>query len=179
MTDTGKITILCVDDDIDMLKLMERFLTSGGHRVITADSGPKAVDIAGKIIPDLIFLDVVMPEMNGYQVCSDLQQNHKTSAVPIIFVTAMEDDQNKALAFSSGAVDYLVKPPRKETLLHKVKTHATTKTRWQKLDGGTQSHRKNLHCPDFLRFKEFLSSRLALSQQKYDLLRTILYPNVA
>lgn len=126
MNSAVKPLILSIDDDQDMLRLIERFLAKSGYDVITTDSGFEGLKIVGKAKPNLILLDVMMPEMDGYDVCSRLQKNIETAYVPVIFVTALGEEQDKARAFSVGAVDYLVKPIQKDILIHKVHTHIKT-----------------------------------------------------
>src|SRR5208337_5592701 len=106
-------------------------LSSSGFRVIACDSGRKALDAIGEAIPDLILLDVMMPEMDGYEVCSRLQKDSAAAYIPVIFITALGEERDKAKAFSVGAVDYLTKPVHKETLLEKVLTHIKTHIRWK------------------------------------------------
>jgi type II secretory ATPase GspE/PulE/Tfp pilus assembly ATPase PilB-like protein len=163
---TVQPVILCIDDDRDLLRLMEGLLTASGYRVVTADNGPKALAILEKTDPDLIILDVMMPEMDGYEVCNRLQRNKESSHIPIVFVTALGEDRDKAKAFKAGAVDYVVKPIKKDAFLQKVKTHLVTKTRWQRLISGASTRDKNVNRPDFEQYQAFLSERLDLSAEK-------------
>ena len=105
MNKSAKPLILIVDDNRDQLTLTERFLSGSGYAVITADSGRAALGALGEVKPDLILLDVMMPEMDGYEVCSKLQQDSATAYIPVIFITALGEEQDKARAFSVGAVD--------------------------------------------------------------------------
>jgi type IV pilus assembly protein PilB len=163
-----KPLIVVVDDNQDQLTLMERFLSSSGYAVIAADSGRKALDALAEVKPDLILLDVMMPEMDGYEVCSRLQKNRLTAYIPVIFITALGEEQDKARAFAVGAVDYLVKPVQKETLLEKARTHLTTNNQWKELqrDDAPSVHREE--PSDFPQFKEFLFDQLALDTAKQD-----------
>ena len=147
---------------------MERFLSSSGFRVIAADSGLKGLDAIREAKPDLILLDVMMPEMDGYEVCSRLQKNNETAYIPVIFITALGEEQDKARAFSVGAVDYLVKPFQKAILLKKVHTHLTTNTRWQELQQGDASSGKQREPSDFPQFKRFLFDQLDIDPPKKD-----------
>ncbi len=169
MNTPAKPLILVVDDNPDQLKLMERFLSSNGFRVIAVDNGRKALDAIGEAIPDLILLDVMMPEMDGYEVCSRLQKNGAAAYIPVIFITALGEEQDKARAFSVGAVDYLAKPVRKETLLEKARTHIKTYTRWKELqqEDGTPSA-EGVEPSDFPQFKRFLFDQLDIDPTKKD-----------
>jgi type II secretory ATPase GspE/PulE/Tfp pilus assembly ATPase PilB-like protein/DNA-binding response OmpR family regulator len=164
----AKPLILVVDDNRDQLMLMERFLSSSGFRVIAADNGLKGLDAITETKPDLILLDVMMPEMNGYEVCSRLQKNSETAYIPVIFITAMGEEQDKARAFSVGAVDYLVKPVQKAILLKKVHTHLTTNTRWQELQQGGAQSGDGIEPSDFPQFKRFLFDQLDIDPTKKD-----------
>ena len=128
MNTPSKPLIVVVDDNQDQLKLMDRLLSSSGYTVVAADGGRKLLDAMRDVKPDLILLDVMMPEMDGYEVCSRLQKNSETAYIPVIFITALGEEQDKARAFAVGAVDYLVKPVQKETLLEKARIHLKTNT---------------------------------------------------
>jgi len=104
--------ILYIDDSRDNLNLVERFLEKS-YRVITAESGQEGLKITNDRKPDLLLLDIMMPGMDGYEVCSLLQENDDTAYIPVIFVSAMGEERDKARAFSVGAADYIVKPIRK------------------------------------------------------------------
>ena len=120
--------ILCVDDDKVTLRAIERSLVNNGYSVLTADSGARALTTLQKIKPNLILLDAVMPIMDGYEVCSHLQANPALATIPIIFVTAQEEEEERAKALSLGAADYLVKPIQRDILLRKVALHISTGT---------------------------------------------------
>lgn len=174
MVDTpAKPLILVVDDNRDQLTLTDRFLSSSGYAVITADSGSAGLAALGEIKPDIILLDVMMPEMDGYEVCSRLQKNSETAYIPVIFITALEEEQDKARAFSVGAVDYLVKPLKKEALLEKVRIHLTTNTRWQALQQGDAPSGDEVEQSDFPQFKRFLLAQLDIDPTKKDQFTTI------
>ncbi len=166
MNSTAKPLILVVDDNHDQLMLMERFLTSSGYNVVAADSGLKGLETINNVKPDLVLLDVMMPGMNGYEVCSRLQKNNETACIPVIFITALGEEQDKARAFSVGAVDYLVKPVQKEILLQKARTHLKTNTRWKELHKDDAPSEEGVQLSDFLQFKEFLLGQLDLEPDK-------------
>lgn len=99
--------VLIVDDDIRMLRMMKRMLELEGFQTITANSGEAALKVFEKETPDLVLLDIMMPDMNGYNVCQHLRE---FSDVPIIMVTAMGDDKQKVEGLDIGADDYVTKP---------------------------------------------------------------------
>jgi DNA-binding response OmpR family regulator len=102
-----KTTILVVDDDIRMLRMMKRMLELEGFTAIMADGGDPALKIFEKEMPDLVLLDVMMPDLDGYSVC---QRIREFSQVPIIMVTAKDQDREKVEGLDSGADDYVTKP---------------------------------------------------------------------
>lgn len=169
MSKASKGLILSIDDDQEVLDLIERHLTGEGYRVMTADSGIKGLEAIDKAKPRLILLDIRMPGMDGYTVCSRLQENSKTAYIPVIFVTALGEEQDKARAFAVGAVDYLVKPIQKDILLESVRKHLKTSSRWKELQKGAVKWYEMISPADFIQFKEFLFAQLHLSpEQKYN-----------
>ena len=173
MISAAKPLILSIDDNQDILRLIERFLAKSGYNVITADSGPKGLKIVSKAKPNLVLLDVMMPEMDGYDVCSRLQKNSETAYIPVIFVTALGEEQDKARAFSVGAVDYLVKPIQKDILIDKVHKHIKTDARWKELQKDVVAWHERILPADFIQFKEFLFDQFNLNpEKKYELSNT-------
>lgn len=114
--------VLIVDDNSDNIKLLSNILFEAQYNVAIANSGAKAIKIANKKLPDLILLDIMMPEMNGFEVCYILKQNDLTKDIPIIFLTAKTETESIVEGFETGAVDYLTKPFRTEELLARVNT---------------------------------------------------------
>jgi putative two-component system response regulator len=120
-------TILVVDDSPDNIILMSRLLKDH-YRTKIATNGEKALKIASSDDPpDLILLDVVMPYMDGYEVCQELKKNPKTSRIPVIFLTAKTDIEDEKRGFEVGAVDYITKPVSAPLVLARVKTHLLLK----------------------------------------------------
>lgn len=114
--------ILIVDDDIDSLKLIGYMLQRNGYEIIAANSGAQALSKAFAEHPDLIILDVMMPDMNGYDVCRKLRANPQTQTTPIIMFTAKTMIDDKVAGFEAGADDYLTKPTHPAELTSRVKT---------------------------------------------------------
>lgn len=121
----GKGTILVVDDMTTNLQLMAMLLTRHGYRVIQATSGPSALMDARAEQPDLILLDIMMPGMDGYEVCQLLKASAQTRDIPVIFISALSEVLDKVKAFSLGAVDFIIKPYQTEEILARVATHLT------------------------------------------------------
>jgi type II secretory ATPase GspE/PulE/Tfp pilus assembly ATPase PilB-like protein/DNA-binding response OmpR family regulator len=157
--------ILAVDDDDINLRLIERILSAKEYNTITATSGEEAFLTLKKITPDLILLDVVMPEIDGYEVCSKLKENKKTSFIPVIFVTALEEEQDKAKAFAVGAADYLVKPITRDNLLEAVTKHLKTKSQWNNFKKEI-SMWEMAQPLDFTQFKDYLANQIDISPAK-------------
>lgn len=128
-----RAVVLVVDDlpeNIDILGgiLAEEFT------VKVATSGRKALQLAESVQPDLILLDIMMPEMDGYEVCSRLQQNPATSAIPVIFVTALSESGDEERGFATGCVDYLTKPVNPPIALARVRTHLALRKATRELE---------------------------------------------
>ena len=165
MNEAKSPLILAVDDDQVTLRLIERILSDSGYDVATANSGSNAFLTLTKAKPNLILLDVMMPEMTGYEICSRLQENEETAFIPVIFVTALGDEEDKAKAFAVGGVDYLEKPIRKDTLLKTISKHLQTKSLWNNFK--KEKHSWDIAQPlNFTQFKDFLGKQLNLSPDK-------------
>jgi len=119
---TDKQTILAVDDTVENLDIIKGILVPE-YTVLAATNGDLALKIAEKKKPDLILLDVMMPGMDGYEVCRRLKSHHELEAIPVIFVTAMTAEQDEYAGFAVGAVDYLAKPVNAMIVKARVKTH--------------------------------------------------------
>ena len=115
--------ILIVDDTPANLRLLSQILAEEGHHVRPAPDGPLALAAAQAEPPDLILLDIRMPEMDGYTVCEHLKSDARTRDVPIIFISALDATQDKVRAFSAGGVDYVTKPFQAKEVLARVATH--------------------------------------------------------
>jgi signal transduction histidine kinase len=118
-----KKTILIVDDTPANLRLLADWLTAQGYRTRPAPSGERALASIQKELPDLILLDIMMPEMSGYDVCRQLKADSRTRDIPIIFISALDEVFDKVTAFGVGGVDYITKPFQVEEVLARVRTH--------------------------------------------------------
>ncbi|HEY9649170.1 MAG TPA: response regulator [Coleofasciculaceae cyanobacterium] len=122
------VDLLVVDDTPDNLRLLSTMLSEQGYKVRKVISGQLALRVVSVAPPDLILLDINMPEMNGYQVCERLKADPKTAEIPIIFISALDDAWDKVKAFNVGGVDYITKPFQCEEVLARVKNQLTL--RW-------------------------------------------------
>ncbi|NJR46211.1 MAG: response regulator [Hyellaceae cyanobacterium CSU_1_1] len=120
-----KADILAIDDTPENLALLSQMLTEKGYKVRSVTKGSTAIRGAVFAPPDLILLDVKMPEMNGYEVCQQLKANDRTRDIPIIFISALGDIFDKVKAFQVGGVDYITKPFQIEEVLARLDTHLT------------------------------------------------------
>lgn len=121
-TKIAEPVLLLVDDEPANLRVLKQLLSSQ-YQLIFARDGLEALEIAESRRPDLILLDVMMPSMTGFEVCESLKHNRATSHIPVIFVTALDDDMDEARGFDVGAVDYITKPISPAVVKARVKTH--------------------------------------------------------
>ncbi len=115
---SGKVSVLVVDDDVRMLRLMRRILELESYRVLTAGTGETALDTFYEETPGMVLLDIIMPGMDGYVVC---QRIREFSQIPIIMVTAKDNDEEKAAGLDAGADDYITKPFSTKELVARVR----------------------------------------------------------
>lgn len=113
--------ILLVDDEPDILEIISYSLESAGYKIYKANNGLEAIKIAKKIIPDLIILDLMMPDMNGIDACDAIRKSDNLNDVIITFLSARGEDFSKIAGFEAGADDYITKPIKPKVLLSKVK----------------------------------------------------------
>jgi len=113
--------ILLVDDEIDILEFISYNLEKEGYKVYTAQNGKDAIRIAEKKEPDLIILDVMMPEMDGIVTCEEIRKIPKLKSTIIAFLTARSEDYSQIAGFEAGADDYITKPIRPKVLISRVK----------------------------------------------------------
>jgi len=130
-----KNNILIVDDIPENLELLTDLLFTNGINVTIAENAEQTFSAIKRKVPDLILLDINLPEINGFQICEQLKKNHETSLIPIIFLTAKVSTEDIVKGFNLGAVDYITKPFNTVELLSRVRTHLELKkTREELLD---------------------------------------------
>ena len=112
--------ILIVEDDTDLLEVMRLSLKSAGYSIATATNGIEALRKARTLTPDLIVLDLILPELDGFAVCETLRKDRVTAEVPIIVVTGLASEFTRLAGFESGATDYVTKPFMPSELVSKI-----------------------------------------------------------
>jgi len=118
--------ILVVDDDTVMSNVIRKILEEKGYKTFHALSGKIAFDMIKTVMPDVILMDVLMPGMDGFEVCRQIKNNPHTKHIPVIFITVKSDTDDMVEGFKTGCVDYITKPFRKEDICSRVKTHLYT-----------------------------------------------------
>lgn len=118
-----KYSILIVDDVSKNIQVVANLLNEEGYKMAFAQSGKTALDIIKEHTIDLVLLDIMMPEMDGYEVCRILKENAETTDIPIIFITAKTDTDSIVKGFEAGGVDYITKPFHGKELISRVRTH--------------------------------------------------------
>jgi len=117
--------ILIVDDTLKNIQVIGTILREKGYLISVASSGKQAIEVLNKIIPDLVLLDILMPDMNGFETCTLIKQNPLAKDIPVIFLSALTDTADKIQGFSVGAVDYVTKPIQSDELLARISAHLT------------------------------------------------------
>ena len=122
MRQGDKATVLLIDDELVNIKILSDIL-KGEYEVIFATSGEEGVHRAVESLPDIILLDVMMPGMDGYAVCSRLQQDARTAGIPVVYVTALGSTAQEVKGLNTGAIDYITKPINGEIVKARVRNH--------------------------------------------------------
>ena len=127
-------TLLLVDDNTANLQVLRETLDGFGYKLLIAKNGRSALEIVRKADPDLILLDIMMPEMDGYEVCRTIKADAVTRHIPVIFLTAMADAEDEAKGLALGAVDYITKPINPELVRARVRNHLELKRHRDRLE---------------------------------------------
>ncbi len=134
MNDRGRASILLVDDNTNNLGVLYRYLDDEGFTVLVSQDGERAIRLAREQKPDLILLDVMLPGMSGFETCEALKADPVTADIPVIFISALTDVQDKIRGFKAGGVDYVTKPFQQEEVLARINAHVTIKRQREELD---------------------------------------------
>ncbi|WP_339138465.1 MAG: response regulator transcription factor [Candidatus Electrothrix sp. GW3-4] len=118
-------TVLIVDDDPFGIIQLQILLKDSGYELITASDGASAIEIVSRQQPDIILLDIIMPNMDGYETCQRLKENEGPEGIPIIFLSGLHSTEEKINAFEAGGVDYITKPFSEKEVLIRLRTHLT------------------------------------------------------
>ncbi|MGA9378447.1 MAG: response regulator, partial [Phormidium sp.] len=137
--------ILLVDDTPDNLRLLSVMLTENGYKTRKVINGERALQAVEVVTPDLILLDINMPDMNGYEVCRRLKKSDKTREIPVIFISALDDVFDKVKAFQAGGVDYITKPFQVEEVLARVNTHLNIRKLQKQLQQQNSQLQEEIH----------------------------------
>lgn len=122
-SDTGSEQVLLVDDNPINLQILYKTLQGSGYRLLIAKNGQTALDIARRAKPSLVLLDVMMPDMDGFDVCEALKSDAETADIAVIFLSALGDSRAKVRGFAVGGVDYIAKPFQSDEVVARVRTH--------------------------------------------------------
>jgi C4-dicarboxylate-specific signal transduction histidine kinase len=161
----NNINILVVDDTFFNLSLLTAFLKEHGYEVRPAPNGNLALRAVESRLPDLILLDIMMPDLDGYEVCRRLKAAKHSQNVPVIFLSAAEGTVDKVKAFGAGGVDYITKPFEPEEVLARIKTHLTVRLMQQKLE--LQNQQLQQEIAERQRYeKELIQARNELIQSE-------------
>jgi two-component system, OmpR family, alkaline phosphatase synthesis response regulator PhoP len=115
------VTILAVDDEVALVELIRFHLKKAGYHVLTATSGREALESIHRNKPDLLLLDLMLPDLDGFSICEILRRNPATAALPIVIVSAWASSDSRNLGLELGALDYLTKPFSPKQLLDRIK----------------------------------------------------------
>ncbi len=139
---TRKPVVLIADDNRVIIKLLGELLTKEGYQVAEVHDGKSVFKSLPSIQPDLILLDVDLPEMSGFEVCRKLKHNSDSADIPVLFVTSRNDKKDILAGFAAGGQDYVVKPSTRAELLARVRTHLALRRTQQKLKASEARYRE-------------------------------------
>lgn len=139
--------LLLIDDDPNLILLVKDYLEFRGYEVITAENGREALDILEQANPDMIICDVMMPEMDGYTLVENVRQEPKTSWIPVLFLSAKGQSQDRVKGLNTGADVYMVKPFEPEELVAQVESSLKQAKRLMGTNGNGQTTPK-IHVPE-------------------------------
>lgn len=162
---TDQYEILIVDDTRENLELPTRILRERGYRVRPTPSGNHALQSVAVKPPDLILLDIKMPEIDGYEVCRRLKSEERSRNVPVIFISAHGDDAKKIEGFKAGGIDYIAKPFRREEVLARVETQLRLHELTERLE--QQVDRRTRHLKQQIAELERTREALKESERRY------------
>lgn len=139
--------LLLIDDDPNLILLVKDYLEFRGYEVITAENGREAIEVLEQEIPDMIICDVMMPEMDGYAFVNEVRQEERTSWIPILFLSAKGQSQDKIKGLNIGADVYMVKPFEPEELVAQVEASLKQAYRQRQQTGGSGENEAKIQVP--------------------------------
>ena len=131
-------SILIVDDAPANLRLLSQMLNAHGYKVRAVTSGARAIEATRASPPDLILLDIMMPDIDGFTTCGQLKADERTRDIPVIFISALDATEEKIRAFTAGGVDYVTKPFHPEEVLARVQTHLSLQSLQKQLQAANE-----------------------------------------
>ncbi len=164
--------ILLVDDEQDIIEFLGYNLTKEGYNVTTTTNGKEAIEIAKKIKPDLIILDVMMPEMDGIETCQEIRQIEELKNTLIIFLSARGEDYSQVAGFDAGADDYITKPIKPRLLVSRVKAILRRKSGIEKIALDEQHGDIKIDREKYLVYKE--GNEYSLPKKEFELLALLI-----
>ncbi|MBF0610946.1 MAG: response regulator [Magnetococcales bacterium] len=184
----GVHSLLIVDDLVENIHLLREMLRDT-YKIHFATNGQSALTLAATLVPDLILLDIIMPGMGGYEICSQLKANPQTKDIPVIFVTSLSEEANEIAGFQVGAVDYVTRPLRAETVKYRIKNHLALREANRKLEEHNASLRQAVQLHDqmerttnqdmrvpisrIIETSELLLAKAALNHEEKELVHSI------
>lgn len=170
----SKPTVLVIEDEKNIVELITYNLEQDGFRVVSALKGDQGLDRARKDNPDLILLDLMLPELSGIDICKILKQNPKTAGIPVIMLTAKNQESDKIVGLELGADDYITKPFSPRELLARVKA---VLRRGRTVEGEISYEIGVLKMDPARHLVSVKSKAVALTSKEYDLLKTLIEAN--
>ena len=173
--------ILIIDDSRLIVHVAKDFLTRNGHEVLSAQDGPQGLELAKSNLPDLILLDLVLPQMDGYEVCKKLKQDETTSIIPVIMLTSKSESGDKVRGLQIGAVDYVTKPFDEAELLARVNIHLRLKELYEALQEKNRQLQELANCDGLTSlfnhryFHEQLTQDFMRARRYYEPLSCVLF----
>ncbi|MBF0286473.1 MAG: hybrid sensor histidine kinase/response regulator [SAR324 cluster bacterium] len=165
--------ILIVDDKPQNIQILGKTLREHQYEITVANSGKQALKVVEKLLPDLILLDIMMPEMDGFEVCAQLKASANTRDIPVIFLTAYADSDNLVKGFECGAIDYITKPFHIAEVIARVKTQLELKLSKEILQEKNIQQKELLHilCHDLANPISVIKTYLNFAEIEPELLR--------
>ncbi len=159
LSNFSEYIIMLIDDNLADLSLMTYYLEEYGFKVITAQDSEIALQKIETIYPNLILLDIVIPGLDGFEICCQLKQNEATRDIPVIFITALTSPEHKLTGFEAGGVDYITKPVEQREVLVRVMTHLRIQDQAKQVQG--QARQLQVQAEQLQEQNEFLQAMMA------------------
>ena len=168
----SKEKILLVDDEVDIIEFLGYNLTKEGYNVTTTTSGKEAIELAQKTTPDLIILDVMMPEMDGIETCHEIRKIDSIKNTLIVFLSARGEDYSQVAGFDAGADDYIAKPIKPRLLVSKVKAILRRKSGDEEIVLGELQEGIKIDREKYLVYKD--GEELSFPKKEFELLELLI-----